>query len=235
MNIMKQFIACTLIILFTSVIQAQRAVEESYNVSEIQKISLNFKFASDIKVIQWDKMNVNVKASIMVDNGNGDDAYKLKTETSAGTITIYSDFGDYFERKENIYFDSSNHKTRIDYIVYVPKKTNLKIKSITGNVISENFSGKLETDLISGSVELKKYEGELALKTISGNLDVTMKKAKIDAKTLTGTIYSDLDIAMSDDYNKKPSVSSRVQGIVSNGDQKTKLETISGNIYLRKQ
>ena len=234
MNIMKQFIACTLIILFTSVIQAQREVEESYNVSEIQKISLNFKFASDIKVIQWDKKEVNIKASVLVENGKGNEAYNLKTEESSGEMYISSDFGDYFKKRNNIMLNNSDQKTEINYLVYVPVNSELKIKSITGNVISENFSGKLETDLISGSVELKKYEGELALKTISGNLDVTMKKAKIDAKTLTGTIYSDLDIDMNND-TKKPTVSTRVQGIVSNGDQKTKLETISGNIYMRKQ
>tara|TARA_Y100001968_G_scaffold61638_1_gene52413 strand:+ start:2483 stop:2734 length:252 start_codon:yes stop_codon:yes gene_type:complete len=83
-------------------------------------------------------------------------------------------------------------------------------------------------------VELKKYDGELALKTISGNLDITMKKAEIDAKTLTGTIYSDLDINEIKTH-KNSSISSRVQGIVSNGSERAKLETISGNIYMRKE
>ena len=83
-------------------------------------------------------------------------------------------------------------------------------------------------------MELKKYDGELALKTISGNLDITMKKAEIDAKTLTGTIYSDLDINVIKTH-KNSSISSRVQGIVSNGSERAKLETISGNIYMRKE
>tara|TARA_B100000678_G_C18184409_1_gene492510 strand:- start:156 stop:851 length:696 start_codon:yes stop_codon:yes gene_type:complete len=231
---MKHLIVLTMLILFTSVTQGQRQVEEQFKIAKIEQINLNFKFASEIKVVQWDQKDINIKANVLIESGEGNDAYSLKSETSSKDITIYSDFGDYFKQKNNIVLNNCDHKTEINYVVYVPKNCRLKIKSITGNVISENFSGKLETDLISGNVELKKYDGELALKTISGNLDITMKKAEIDAKTLTGTIYSDLDINEIKTH-KNSSISSRVQGIVSNGSERAKLETISGNIYMRKE
>ncbi|MCL6220335.1 DUF4097 family beta strand repeat-containing protein [Zunongwangia pacifica] len=231
---MKNLFLVSFIVLFTTANYAQRKVEEQFKTSEGQQINFNFKFASNIKVIQWDRNEVNVTASVLLDNGEGNEAFSLKSEEYSGEMNIYSDYGDYFKQRNNIMLNCGDHKTEINYVVHVPRNCNLKIKSITGNVFSDNFSGKLVTDLVSGNVELKKYEGELSLKTVSGSLDVTMDKAEVDAKTLTGTIYSDLEI---DRFNNnfKKSVSSRVQGIVSNGKQRTKLETISGNIYMRKE
>jgi len=230
---MKNLILLNFIVLFVSATYAQRNVEENFKISGDEQISFNFKFAGDIKVIQWNKQEVKIDASVLVDNGEGNGAYSLKSEASSGEIRIYSDFGDYFEQRNNTVINNCNRKTEISYVVYVPKNCKLKVKSITGNVLSDSFSGKLETDLIAGNVELQKYDGELMLKTISGNLDVTLNKAEIDAKTLTGTIYSDLDITSLNNSNEK-SVASRVKGTVNNGGKRTKLETISGNIYMRK-
>lgn len=75
--------------------------------------------------------------------------------------------------------------------------------------------------------------GELLLKTISGDLDVTMNKADIEAKTVTGTIYSDLEINLPD-ISKSNSNANRVIGTVNKGSDRVKLETVSGNIYMRK-
>ena len=230
---MKNIILLNLVILFVTSAYGQRKVEATFKIHSEHKISFNFKFAGDIKVVQWDKQEVKVNANVLVDDGKGNDDYSLKSEETPEEFRIISDFGDYFERKNTNGINNSNTKTEISYVIYVPENCKLRIKSITGNVFSENFSGILETDLIAGDVELKQYHGELLLKTISGDLDVTMNKADIEAKTVTGTIYSDLEINLPNS-SKSNSNTNKVIGTVNNGGERVKLETISGNIYMRK-
>ena len=110
----------------------------------------------------------------------------------------------------------------------------MKVKSISGDVVADSFAGTLRTDLVSGDVTIKDYNGDLRLKTVSGDLDVTMDKAKIDAKTLTGTIYSDLNIDQGNNKGKRSSGYNKVVGNVNNGSNLVVLETVSGNIYMRK-
>lgn len=215
--------------------QAQtRNVEKQEAVSKSEDIYLNFKFADEIKVEQWDKNEIAIAVSVYLDNGEGNEAFNLKTERTSGQVKIYSDFGNYFEERQKRWKDrkgSYNSNTEIDYVVKVPKGANLKVKSISGSMEVPSYVGNLKTDLISGDVTLKKYNGELRLKTVSGDLDVTMNKARIDAKTVTGTIYSDLDIQKDGGRN---SGQNRIKGTVNNGNEPVVLTTVSGNIYMRK-
>ena len=88
-------------------------------------------------------------------------------------------------------------------------------------------------ELVSGDVTIKEYDGELHLKTVSGDLDVTMKKAEVSAKTLTGSIYSNLDIDIQN-KGRKNYGHNKIIGTVNNGGKLVRMETVSGDIYLRK-
>ena len=97
----------------------------------------------------------------------------------------------------------------------------------------DTFKGDLVTDLISGDVTIKSYEGELRLKTISGALDVKVKKANLNAKSVTGTIYSDIEFESKSDkpYNRS---GNKVSKQINGGTKPLSMETVSGNIYIRK-
>lgn len=117
----------------------------------------------------------------------------------------------------------------------MPKGVNLNVKSISGSVYMDTFNGDLVTDLISGDVTIKKYNGDLHLKTISGALDVTVNRADLNAKSLTGTIYSDIEFENDRSkkyYNKSHN---KVSKQINGGSQPLDMETISGNIYIRKR
>ena len=99
--------------------------------------------------------------------------------------------------------------------------------------VLKSKKGKLKTDLVSGDVTIKKYNGELYLKTVSGDLDVTINEAQVNAKTLTGTIYSNVDL---DQEGNKSSSSgyNKIKGTINNGKVLLTMQTVSGDIYLRK-
>ena len=227
---MKTHILLAFTMLFLATMTAQRNVEKTEPVSTGQDVFLNFKFAQDIQVEQWNKNEVSIKASVSIDNGDGNDDFSLKTEKGSGSLKISSDFGDYFKRSRKR--NNCNSNTEINYTVYIPRGVNLKVKSISGSLIAKSFKGNLTTDLISGDVTIKDYDGELKLKTISGDVDVTMNKAKINASTLTGTIYSDLDIDK--DQRKTSHGTNKITGTINKGSELIVMETISGNIYMRK-
>ncbi len=227
---MKTHILLAMTMLFIASTTAQRNVEKVEAVSTGQDIFLNFQFAQDIQVEQWNKNEVVVKASVNIDEGEGNNDFSLKTENSSGRLKIASDFGDYFKKNRNR--NNCYNNTEINYTVYIPKGANLKVKSISGSVAADSFIGNLTTDLISGNVTIKNYDGALKLKTISGDVDVTMNKAKINASTLTGTIYSDLDI--NKDEHRNSTGSNKIIGTINNGNELIVMETISGNIYMRK-
>lgn len=226
-----------IILMFTVTITAQRQVEKSMTISSGQDLFLNFKFAENIKIEQWNKNEVLAKVSVNIDDGEGNEFFSLETETSGETVEMRSEFGDYFKnkwsdknRKNNYY---NNATTDIVYTVYVPMNVNLKIKSISGNVETNSFKGNLKTDLVAGDVTIKSYDGELWLKTVSGDLDVTMQNADINVKTLTGTIYSNIDMDKSGD-GKQSSGHNKIQTKINKGGKLVKMETVSGDIFLRK-
>lgn len=232
---MKKVILFLVLILVINT-YAQRAVNLTENMDKDEEVFLNFKFANDIQVLQWDKNQISIKATVNINEGEGDEFFSLLTERSKSQIEIRSDFGDYFKNrnKNGSCNDCCNNTTEISYVVYVPSNIHLKVKSISGNLKAENFTGNLDTDLVSGDVLITGFKGELLLKTVSGDLDVRINSAQIDAKTLTGTIYSDLEIDFLTDHPERSSGYNKVVGTVNKGNQTVKLQTVSGDIFMRK-
>jgi DUF4097 and DUF4098 domain-containing protein YvlB len=71
-------------------------------------------------------------------------------------------------------------------------------------------------------------------KTISGFIDLAMagnRKADLEMKTISGTFYTDLDINSTSSENSIPMV---VKHKLNNGGDPVDLETISGDIFVRK-
>ncbi len=227
---MKKIIISSLLLVLALNAFTQRKVEETYTVPAGQKIKLDLRFAEEIQLMQWNSSELKVSASVNIDEGAGNEAYNLKTETTGDTYIIKDDYGDYLEKKRHQ--NNCNTSIRISYVIHVPANAHLAVKSISGSLSADDFQGQLETELISGNVEIKRYKGTLKLKTVSGNLDIAMNKANVDAKTVTGTIYSNLDI---DIKNKTArGITSHIKGVINNGTDLVKLETVSGNIYMRK-
>lgn len=233
---MKTIVLASLGLLLTLQVYAQRNVVKSESLSGQDEVHVNFKFADDIRIVHWNDNQIKVEASVDIDNGEGNDSFSIKTEQFGDVLRMYSDFDNYWDkrwknRKGNS--DCCNSTTNIFYTVYIPKNKKLKVKSISGDLIIDTYTGDLTTDLVSGDVTIKSYNGDLKLKTVSGDLDVTMDKAEVNARTVTGTIYSDLDIDQGARKSKNYG-STRVKGSINGGDQLIVLETVSGNIYMRK-
>ena len=227
-------------------LSAQKKVTENTSSKNINDVYVNLKFANNIIVKNWNKSEISVEATVNLDDNEHNDYFSLKGESIGDTYKIKSEYGDYFkkyrsyyttncddedDKKKNVNY-KQRHSNIVNYVIYVPKNMQLKVKSISGDVAAESYTGILKLDLISGNITVKKHSEDMHLKTISGDIDIFVKDAKLEAKTLTGGVYSDLDIDFK--KNKKKRYGSKVIATINKGTAFLRLNTISGDIFLRK-
>jgi hypothetical protein len=227
-------------------LSAQKKVTENTKSADIEDVYVNLKFANNIIVKNWSKNEISVEATVNLDDNEHNDYFSLKADKIGSTYKISSEYGDYFKKYRSYYSHNcddeddkkkntsykQSHSNIVNYVIYVPKNMQLKVKSITGDVEAESYAGILKLDLISGNITVKKHSKDMHLKTISGDIDIYIADAKLEAKTLTGGVYSDLDIDF--DKNKKKRFGSKIVTTINKGTAFLKLNTISGDIYLRK-
>ncbi len=129
-------------------------------------------------------------------------------------------------------------------------KGSLEIKTLSANVTLAECTGPFAVNSISGNVEAVfssvSQSEPTSLASVSGFVDVTIPasgKATIEINNVTGNVYNNLDLK-----NDKPeNEDNRAAGMASikqnkgnkytlnGGGQKMILNSVSGNIYLRKK
>ncbi len=237
---MKNLLILTVFCFVALQIHAQKVIEKNISTAAIE-IKVAFKFAEDIVIKTWDKKEVYLKAEVSVNGGEFDDYFNLEIDNSSSLLNIKSDYGDLFDKwkkergsnQKNNWGPCNNLDIDANYTLYLPKDSRLRVKSISGNVESENYQGELIVDIISGNIDIKNYAGDLNLKTISGDIDINIAKSRLKAETISGMIYSDKDLEF--DHGKNRMVGSKVTGTFGDVKSELHLKTISGSIFIRKQ
>lgn len=224
-------------------LNAQQIVNKNYQTSKIDELHLNLQFAKTVELKSTSSNQIKIEAKVNINNNQKNDQFSLKEDKISSTLKIKSDYGNTFDNKKGITItgdeDCGNSKSYVncnrvitEYIIYVPKNIDLRIKSITGNVKADNYTGNLKLDLVSGDITVKKHSKKMDLATVSGDIDVVVSDAEFKAQTLTGMVYSDLNI----DFKKKEKgMGSNISGIVKNGNASLKMVTVSGDVFLRKK
>ena len=232
------------LLLTISTLSAQKKVTKSFSGSGIADVYVHLKFANHIILKNWDKNEISVEATVNIDNNEHNNYFSLKTDKIGTTYTVKSDYGEYFKKYRSYRNHSNNNDDKghdchdnysniVNYVINVPKNMTLKVKSISGDVEVDSYNGHLTLDLISGDIAIKKHSKNMHIKTISGDIDLLVSDATFSAKTLTGSIYSDLDIDFSN-QKKRSHNHQKVTGTIKKGIASLSLETISGDIFLRK-
>lgn len=223
-------------LLISAQAHAQRRVEEkSFNVLTNQKVKLDLKFGDHIIVKAWDKKEVSFKAVIEINGGKLNDALLLSyADKDPKELRIGADFdkerikaGKCGDCSGNSTFSWNNHGngyvicSHITYEIYVPRSADVDVESI------------------SSDIELAGLDGPVYAKTISGFVDLSWSErrgADISMKTISGEAYSDLDnLGFRNKKDTPPIVGYELLGTVGRGGPNLHLESISGNIYLRKE
>jgi hypothetical protein len=166
--------------------------------------------------------------------------------------------------KDNVVRVVQASRKDTDYVIRVPRQTSvvftqtqfgggdLKVSDLQGDMEANmkdaevnlsNMGGGVVANSISGDI-LVRYSGmgksPSAISSVSGAVDVTMpanSKTTLHLRTISGEVYTDFDINMgkgneNDDMRRVGGQT--VEGTVNGGGTKIALQSISGDVFVRK-
>jgi hypothetical protein len=220
---------------------AQKVLEKSLDLAKGQRLFLNLKQASNIRIRAGAGSKMTLKATISINQNRLNDALLLSTEQSGDEVKLTADFDKQMlrnsqpgdcpatgTRKGNVHIsngrsdDDTGYRVCADisYEITVPADVNLRIYTYSGNIDVAGLTGPLEAKSLSGFVDVAwpaSQGAELALKTI------------------TGEVYTDQDIAFTSTPKKNPIVGYQLRGTLRGSGPLVKLESISNDVYFRKR
>jgi DUF4097 and DUF4098 domain-containing protein YvlB len=162
-----------------------------------------------IQVQSWGEAQVKIEA---VKISEASSLEKAKENASKVTIEV-SKTGNIVQIEtkypDRSFLRGTSLNVSVDYVLWIPDKASIKVKSTSGNVDATGIGGTFEGNITSGNATLLKIAGGVDFKTVSGQIRIEDVPADIDVKTVSGNIEA-----------------TRIKGSVD-------AETTSGRITLR--
>jgi formylmethanofuran dehydrogenase subunit D len=199
---------------------AQKIIEKHIDFAQKDMVALNIQIADSIRILTWNKNEVYVKASIDINDNKDNDLYQTAFgDSGSNTVAVQAKMIDNgkgnrgWNEKCNCYCMQS----QVYWDIYIPENANLSVESINANI---TITGKTAA---------------VRAKSISGFIDLAVdpqRKADLRLNTITGTVYTDLAVAVG---RNSRSVGTKISDLVNGGGKPISLETISGDIFLRKE
>jgi hypothetical protein len=183
------------------------------------EVVLDLKFAGNI-VVKASPSNKVVLNKIITSRNQDDDV--LVEDISEGSTLRYAmTYKEQSMRNKDYNCWSCDQPGcycfRINYEVLLPKGTNLNLETI------------------SGDIEIEQIDGPVRAKTISGFVDISMPariSANVRAKTVTGEMYTDFEqLSLTENSN---AFNKKMNSTIGSGSTKVELESVSGDIFIRK-
>ncbi len=178
---------------------------------------MNIQIADSIRVITWNKNEVYAKGSININDNKDNDIYITSFDESGNTLEVRAKFDD--DKSKKNWNDSCNcccnYRSKIYWDVYIPENAAFSVETIDGNIIIDGKTDEIKAHTISGFIDL---------------VFAASRKADLKMSTISGTIYTNLALVKPGKNRGGNEVSSEYNG----GGKRVDLETISGDIFLRK-
>lgn len=213
-----------------------RIVERTFPVERNDTIDLNLRFGDSISIKGWDEDQVSFRAVIEINGGRLNDALLIDFNQQQEELEVSVDYDEALTRQgrrgdcpDRRYASFTRNDKNGDYsvlcsdIVYeimIPATADLNVESISSDIEITGLSGPIRAKSISGFVDLSWPEN-------SG--------AELSMKTVTGEVYSGLEnLKLLNKESAPPLVGYKLRGTLFGGGPIVNLESVSGNIYLRK-
>ena len=196
---------------------AQKIIEKHMDFSNKDLISLNIQIADSIRILTWNKNEVYVKTSIDINDNKDNDIYQMTFNEGSSTVAVLAKIKDEEgNRRRNYNNNCCCYESHIYCDVYIPENANISVESINGNITITGRTAAIRAKSISGFIDL--------------SVDPA-RKADLRLNTITGTVYTDLAVNAN---RSSRSVGTKISDLVNGGGKPISLETISGDIFLRK-
>ena len=153
---------------------SQKKLDEVFDVTSGQKLTLNIRMGGDVDISGWDKEQVSVEVLI-----KGDDAEDVEVnfDKSGDGVVINAE-----------YPDDDSYDAHANFKIMVPSRFDVEFTTMGGDAGLSNVNGKLEGTTMGGNVSLKGLGGNLEITTMGG--DIKLNNSDVDGfvKTMGGDV-----------------------------------------------
>lgn len=235
-------------------LNAQTKLEQSIEARGISTVKLDFMWPELIKISSWNGEAIKITGEVSINNGQYDQAFKIRSERSAGTLAVFSEIENLEKIPEMIvvkkdgmmhYFNADNWQDpKVQEFLRGDdgNRHQYTSKGVIKEIELEVWVPKQVNDIIIGCqyglLEVTNLQNNLDARSKYGGIDIALAddRRTIEVKTKFGQIYSNLPYDFVSeggevfDYGKWAVVNS--QGTGQQGS--LVLESKYGNIYLRR-
>jgi len=232
---MKKNILFALLCIGFLTTRAQKIIDKHIPFSPKDFVAMNFQISDSIRIMTWKKDEVYIHSSIDVNDNQDNDDYKMVFEESGQMVNVSAKLdGNHIRRRRsgdstrrsgdttinlnNCCCCCDNYRTHIIHVVYVPENVDFSVETINGNIT-----------IVGNTAEIR-------AKSISGFIDLAItpeRKADLKMHTISGTMYSNIELPAS--RRIKQVGGGSVSAELNNGGKPIVMETISGDIFFRKE
>lgn len=168
-----------------------KTVTEKFSLTNAGKLHLENKYGN-INLSGWDKDEVSVSVDISVNHRKKENAENLLKRinpvfgNNTNFVTISYEIAEknrgFLARLlDETPFDFDPSNVQIDFTVFLPRKAEMKVSNVFGNVVIEGWTGQLKANI--------EY-GDLWINDDLNKADIVMKYGKLRANTIN---YGSLD------------------------------------------
>jgi DUF4097 and DUF4098 domain-containing protein YvlB len=203
----------------------------------------------NVAIEGWKKNEVSIRA---VKTGKSKDLDRIKIVVEV----------DKYEGKDWIHISThygvfSMNSGSVDYTIKAPSDAILEdIELVNGDLKITGVTGYLSLGTVNGSITASGMTGNAWVETVNGNLDLSFDKmsagqtvdvesvngaillripakanAQVDAETLNGNISSEFGLTV----EKSQWIGRSMEGLLGSGGARITLETVNGNIEIKKR
>jgi hypothetical protein len=179
----------------------QREISRSFRVNSGSVVQVANKYGN-INVIPWQKDSVRVEINLKV---QGKQVAKVDKIMASIDFELMS-FGNYInarttfrDNQATFWKDvvsyagqviNTSNNLQIDYIIYMPASTDLKIDNKFGNIYTDSHTGKVDIKIANGDLQARDFSGNLKLEIEFGSATLkTVNSAELIVN------YSDLSLS----------------------------------------
>lgn len=225
---MKKYIIIIGITICAYLANAQRVVEKQIEVKSTCSLTLDLDFADSIIIKQSNDNSIRVKVMVNINDNLNNDKYELITSEGGQSLRMSAKIHD----MESIRVPCRNHhgasynfdngkclSMNIKYEIEIPTITYIKLETISGDVI------------------INKSNCPMSIESISGFIDLSIPysaNSEIKIQTVTGGVYTNHEYDNSSDRCRSNPGGTDANFRLGNGENRIRLSTVSGDIFVRK-
>lgn len=227
----------------------QTPISKSFPVNGAQKLDMHFDYPQLIRVSSWDKNEISITGTVLINGGEHDDAFKLTSSSNNATLSIEGEVPNIKALPQRITVTRNGEKmvfkNKAEFNLYKKEHGEGFDMVNWGNDIEITLDIKVPKDLATcvkstyGIVELKDLDQSkpLIAESTYGGVDAALNTSNVGelfATTDYGEIYTNLDIKFSGEGLHQRDFHTEIMARPGKG-AKYSFESKYGNVYLRKK